>query len=171
VFNLRRLRPSIRNLPTGEENAMSSPIDAATIAGLRKLDAEATPGPWSMEVTRELKDWENHQGFDEEYDDTLDIYGDAADLTGPTFFADPECPHLCAEDGKLIVAMRNNLPSLLDTIERLNGECETFRTMLDLERADVKRLREAIEHAKVAFHLDSSIQHIPDYLQTLFDTI
>jgi hypothetical protein len=82
---------------------MSSTDLKQTIARLRRLEAEATPGPWSIE-----EDWAL-------------ILNDATETRIATFQPNT------GRDAALIATMRNALPDLLDRLERLERVAEAVR--------------------------------------------
>lgn len=115
---------------------MSDPLSAADIAEGHRLDKAATPGPW-------------------EQDDTEIYRKDAYDRRGRKVWvaaADLASEQSGREDAELIVWVRNHLPALLDSAEKLE-RVQAVLNAAETETPDdwgvtyvyTSRLREAIE--------------------------
>lgn len=137
---------------------MSDPLTPEELAELRRLDAEATPGPWRK-------------------------YGGSFDH--PIIAASSvELPTVdlgtigSKADANYVVATRNALPRLLAEIERLRGENTSVREgmrrrVLFMEEeikkaeAEIERLREELaeltaQEAKVIAHAALAREEAPD---------
>ena len=118
--------PKPRLLATG--------VTREEIAELRRLEAEATPGPWRHEGCGEVVQLIEHDsvsGSWDYYPGSADIASNATD-----YHTGSEGGIYKADDAALIAAMRNAIPSLLSAAERALELEEQVRELEHLDPDD-----------------------------------
>lgn len=100
------------------------------IARLRELEKKATPGPWDTYCGLDV----NSNGPDQSYGRASKSYECLSYTNG---FGDAH-PSAIA-DAELIAEMRNNLPTLLDELERLQDENKSLEFNLKQKSGEIGR--------------------------------
>lgn len=110
------------------------------IAELRKLEAQATPGPWA---------WVDVAG---------DIYGDINSDSDEVIYVVHEKHFDNDDDPELIEAMRNALPTVLAELELLQKKVDAFDGGLNLPLEEIRNWRaRMIWHVREVVKMDAEI--------------